>query len=170
MQAISLALASGVERIAVYKLYDQALPAGGESFGLTVPSTGLPRPAYYSYQMVIKQFADVTNATLLSTDNVDLVLMNYADGHTISVMWTTSDSKATVEINATGEKAYLLDQYGNMSLIRPVEEMYRLDLEPARCTETDGCFIGGAVKLLLQTGGNLTIKQITPEEEILLDE
>lgn len=170
VQATALALASDVERLAVYKLYDQSLPEGAESFGLTVPSTGLPRPAYASYKMVVEHFAGVTAATLSRSDHIDVVLLDHPDGQSMTVLWTTSEISAIVEINATGEKAYLLDQYGNESLIRPVDGVYRLELEPARCTETDGCFIGGLVKVLVQTGGNLTIKQISPTEHVLLDE
>jgi len=169
VQASALALASGVERLAVYKLFDQALPAGAESFGITVPSTGLPRPAYHAYQMVVKQFADVTSATLYQTEQVSIVQMQVADNHILSVMWARKDSPASIDITATSDKAYQLDTYGNMTLLRPVDEIYTLVLEPARCTETDGCFIGGTVKIVMQPIGTLTITQIEPNQTTIFE-
>ena len=44
VQAAALGLAAGAERIAVYKLYDQQLPEGGESFGLLYPADASPSP------------------------------------------------------------------------------------------------------------------------------
>jgi hypothetical protein len=169
VQASALALASGVERLAVYKLFDQALSSGAESFGITVPSTGLPRPAYYAYQMVVEQFASVTSATLYQTKTVSIVQMQVADSHVLTVMWARQESPVSLKIIATSDKAYHLDQYGNMTLIRPVDETYGLDLAPARCTETDGCFIGGAVSILIQPVGTMTITQIEPNQTIILE-
>ena len=169
VQASALALASGVDRLAVYKLFDQALPTGGESFGLTVPSTGLPRPAYYAYQMVVEQFADVTSATLYQTEHVSIVQMQVTDSHVLSVMWARQALPASITITATGAKAYQLDQYGNMTLLRPVDMTYALNLEPAQCTETDGCFIGGNVSIVIQPIGALTITQIEPNQILILE-
>lgn len=168
VQASALALASDVERMAVYKLFDQALPEGGESFGLTVPSTGLPRPAYRSYQMVVEHFADVTSATLHQIEHVNVVQMEVIDSHVISALWARNESSATIELTATGDKAYMFDQYGNMTIARPDNGVYQVALEPARCTETDGCFIGGDVRILIQPMGTMTITQIEPTTEIIL--
>lgn len=170
VQASALALASDVERIAVYKLFDQALPAGGESFGITVPSTGLPRPAYNSYRMAVEYFADVTNAELFQTDAVNVVQMQVEESHMLTVAWARDNTPATIDILATGEKAYRLDQYGNMTVQYPIDGNYQVELEPARCTETDGCFIGGEVSILIQAIDTVTIKQVQPAEVVILDE
>jgi hypothetical protein len=169
VQASALALASGVERLAVYKLFDQALPAGGESFGITVPSAGLPRPAYRAYQMVVEQFADVTSATLYQTEYISIVQMQVAESHSLSVMWARQDTPASIEITATGDKAYQLDTYGNMTLIRPVDETYTINLDPARCTETDGCFIGGTVSIVIQPIGTISITQTEPNQTLIFE-
>ena len=170
VQAVALALASDVERLAVYKLFDQALPEGAESFGITVPSTGSPRPAYYAYRMAVEYFADVTSAELYQTENVDVVQMQVADSHVLTVMWARRDTPAILELSATGEKAYLLDQYGNMTLIRPANEVYQLELTPARCTEADGCFIGGVVSIVIQPVGIISVTQIEPNKATILEE
>ncbi len=162
VQASALALASGVERIAVYKLFDQNLPAGAESFGITVPSTGQPRPAYYAYRMVVEHFADITSAEWITTDEVSLVQMQVDDNHMMTVLWAREDTPVTIDITTTSDKAYLMDSYGNMTLMRATDDLYTLQLEPAQCNETDGCFIGGNVSILVQPVDTITITQTTP--------
>jgi len=169
VQASALALASGVERLAVYKLFDQNLPAGAESFGITVPSTGEPRPAYYAYEMVVEHFADVTSAEWLTTDDLSLVQMQADGSHSLSVMWARTDTPVTVDVTATSDKAYLMDSYGNTMLIRPVDGIYTLTLEPANCDETDGCFIGGKVGILVQPIGDMTVTQTSPNTTIVFE-
>jgi hypothetical protein len=169
VQASALALASDVERLAVYKLFDQNLPAGAESFGITVPSTGQPRPAYHAYKMITEQFAHITSAQWLQTDELSLVQMQAAQHHSLSVLWARQDDPVTVNITATSDKAYLIDSYGNMTLARPTDGIYTLDLAPAQCTEVDGCFIGGAVSILVQPIGAVTITQITPTTTVVFE-
>src|SRR5690606_1269886 len=57
VQASALALAAGVERLAVYRLYDDNFtPGQTEPWGL-VRYDGTLRPAFYAYQSVIQRFA-----------------------------------------------------------------------------------------------------------------
>ena len=170
VQASALALASDVQWMAVYKLFDQNLAEGGESFGITSPATGLPRPAYHAYQMVVEYFAGVTSAELYQTEDINLVQMRVSDSHVLIVVWARQDTPASIEIRATGEKAYHLDQYGNLTIMRANDDQYQILLEPARCTETDGCFIGGEVQTLIQPIGQMTIRQIEPNEIVILEE
>lgn len=169
VQATALALASGVERLAVYKLFDQNLPAGAESFGITVPSTGAPRPAYRAYQMVVEQFAEVTSAEWITTEDLNIVQMQVKDSHILTVMWARQDKPVQVTITNTSDKAYQIDQYDNMILSHPMDDVYTIDLDPARCTDTDGCFIGGAVKILVQPIGEMTITQVKPSNTIIFE-
>lgn len=169
VQASALALASDVERLAVYKLFDQNLPAGAESFGITVPSTGQPRPAYHAYKMVVEQFADVTSAEWFTTDELSLVQMQVGDSHMLSVLWARQADSIMVDVTATSDKAYLMDSYGNMTLIRPVDGIYTLELAPAQCNETDGCFIGGTVSIVVQPVGSTTVTQTTPNTTVVFE-
>ena len=66
-----------------------------------------------------------------------------------------------IEINATGEKAQLVDQYGNITLVRPVDGSYRLSLPGALCNSVDGCAVGGPVWLLIQPAGQTVVHEIT---------
>lgn len=152
VQASALALASGVERIAVYKLYDQMLPEGGESFGLLTPGQDdrLPRPAFRAYQMVIEQFNGVESAEWTQDELTNTVTMRHHDGHQTIVVWARTAQASRVEISATGDKAYLIDQYGAMRLLRPENGVYALALPGATCDDKDGCAVGGNVSVLVQ--------------------
>jgi len=169
VQASALALASGVERLAVYKLFDQNLLAGAESFGITVPSTGEPRPAYYAYRMVVEHFRDVTSAEWFTTDELSVVQMQVDDSHMLTVAWARDDTAVSIDITATSDKAYLMDTIGNISLMRPIEETYTLELKSASCTDTDGCFIGGQVSILIQPVGAISVTQTTPNTTVVFE-
>lgn len=151
VQAAALSLAEGVERIAVYKLYDQNLPDGGESFGILNPASQQPRPAYYAWKTVIEHFRGVESAISASTETVDVVRLTHVDGHQTFVVWTRTANERVIEIEATGDKAYLVDQVGNTVVLRPIEGIYTLTLPGAGCDEEDGCAVGGNVSILVQS-------------------
>lgn len=162
MQATALALASGVERVAVYKLLDQGLPPGAESFGILSPAEGhAPRPAFRTWQAVIAHFSGAHRAALVATDTLDVVRLVHHDGRQTTVTWARTDRPAVVEIGATGDKAYLIDQYGNRQVIRPVEGVYRLHLPPATCDDRDGCAVGGPVAVVVQPDGDSAVVEVT---------
>ncbi|GAB4518405.1 MAG: hypothetical protein OHK0046_25980 [Anaerolineae bacterium] len=150
VQAAALGLAAGAERIAVYKLYDQQLPEGGESFGLLYPADAAPRPAFTSWQTVIERFNGVNAAALEQTEQYNLVRLTHHYGQQTLVAWARTDEPVTLTINATSDKAYLFDQYGQHRLIRPVEGAYRLMLPAAVCERQEGCVVGGEVSILVQ--------------------
>ena len=88
----ALALAAGAERIAVYKLYDQHLPEGGESFGLLRPDQ-TPRPAFTTWQTVAATFDDVHRRGSVAR-SVEIEL----DGGTLELV----DSSIDVEVTDSG--------------------------------------------------------------------
>ncbi len=119
VQAAVLVSASGIERIAVYKLYDQQLPIGGESFGLVNPSTWLPRQTYSALKAVVELISSVNPASRSETDQVKVINMLVGDNHQSSVAWNRLDSPALLSLGATGSKAYLADQKGSLTTICP---------------------------------------------------
>lgn len=158
VQAAALGLAAGVDRIAVYKLYDQQLPSGGESFGILSPADATPRPALLAWRTVIQHFDGVVSAQLARTNAVNVVKLIHANGrHTIAA-WARTGQNAVIQVDAVDEKALLLDQYGNIIIVRPDAGSYTLQLPAAQCNETDGCAVGGAVLLLLQPSGPFEVK------------
>jgi hypothetical protein len=156
VQAAALGLASGVERMAVYKLVDQGLPQGAESFGILTPGQEdrMPRPAFYAWRMVAHHLTGVQTAELDATETVDIVRLTHIDGRQTTLAWAKTAAPAQIEITATGEKAVLFDQYGNKTLVRPTDGVYRLNLPGAQCNEQDGCAIGGVVSMLVQENAN----------------
>lgn len=157
VQAAGLALAAGVERVAVYKLYDQGLEPGAESFGILSPADQSPRPAYRAWQTVTRYFAGVEQANRASSETADVVRLTHADARETFVLWARTDRATQVEVSATAEKAYLIDQYGNVTIVRPQQEAYTVSLAPAQCNRVDGCAVGGAVWLLVQPQGDISV-------------
>lgn len=171
VQAAALGLAAGAERIAAYKLYDQQLPPGGESFGLLFPATATPRPAFYSWKVVIDNFNGVESAALARNERVNVVRLNHVSGSQTFVAWARSETATQIDIAATADKAYLLDQYGNQTIIRPRDGTYILTLPGADCEdqEKEGCVVGGAVSILIQPAGAAAVTELTPRNRMPLD-
>lgn len=168
VQSAVLALSSGAERIAVYKLFDQQLPAGGESFGLLNPASTEPRPAFYSWQMVTTYLQGVISADLAQTDSLDAVRLVHMNDQQTLVLWSRTEQATQVEISATADKAYLLDQYGNAQIIRPENGVYQVNLAGAVCEPDEGCPVGGIVSLLIQPHGDSSLTQLDDDERVTL--
>jgi hypothetical protein len=171
IQATALALAAGVERIAVYKLVDQGLPAGGESFGLLTPGQEdrLPRPAFYTWKMIAHHLTNVNDAEVASTETVDVVRLIHGDGRQTILAWAKTAMPSQVEISATDDKAYQLDEVGNITLLRPQDGRYQLDLSGATCDEQDGCAVGGRVSILVQSDGETSVVEFKGEQRVRLN-
>ncbi len=86
VQAAALSLAAGVERFAVYRLYDNHYSPGlTEPWGL-VRGDGSRRPAFDAYRTVIELFSATQRATRYYSDRSSLVTLEQPD-RTIYVMW-----------------------------------------------------------------------------------
>ncbi|MEM9951214.1 MAG: hypothetical protein AAF846_06435 [Chloroflexota bacterium] len=163
VQSVVLSLSAGVDRIAVYKLYDQQLPQGAESFGILSPPDATPRPAFDTWRMINERFNDVTSARFAQTPSIDLVQLIHGIEQQSIVVWSRTENMAMLEVSATSDKAYLLDAYGNITILRPIDGLYTLELHPARCEEGEGCFLGGAVAILIQPDRPTNIRDITDD-------
>ncbi len=168
MQAAGLGLAAGAERIAVYKLYDQNLPEGAESFGILSPADQSPRPAFRTWQTVIRYLGGVERSQRAQHDLVDAVLLQQQHDQQTLLLWARRDRTVTVTVSATADKAQLVDQYGGISLLRPVEGVYTLALPAATCNDVDGCAVGGPVWLLVQPAGEISVNEITTADSAAL--
>lgn len=159
VQASALALAAGADHVGVYKFYDWSLPEGAESFAL-IRNDGSRRPAFYTWQMVIEQMNGVVSASLAQTDTVNVVRLERDDGQALLVAWARTDTGAVVRVSAASEQAQLLDQYGNMIRVSPVDGAYMLALPPATCSRRDGCPVGGMVSILVQPQDDAQVFEI----------
>jgi hypothetical protein len=163
LQSAAQSLAAGAERIAAYKLYDQSLPAGAESFGLLVPGSQEPRPAFYTWQTISQHLTAIDSAILARNERVNVVRVDHHGDRQTLVTWARTDQTITLEITASTEKAYLIDQTGNQQVIRPVDGIYTLTLPGATCEDgPEGCVVGGQTFMLVQPAGELTITEVTP--------
>jgi hypothetical protein len=158
-QMTVFALSAGVERIAVYKLYDQFLPPKGESFGITNPATAQPRPAYYAWQAIVRYLDDIEDIMQARTRTLYATQVRHTNGRDTFVLWARRDYATVATISATGDKAYLIDQEGNLTIVMPENGVYNIALPPARCDRNDGCYIGGVVRLLVQPSGGAVVSE-----------
>jgi hypothetical protein len=99
VQASALALAAGVERLAVYRLYDDNFtPGQTEPWGL-VRYDGTLRPAFYAYQSVIQRFAGAKSVRRFTIPEATMITFTFPD-KTLYVMWNNTDQPGEFLLNA----------------------------------------------------------------------
>lgn len=98
VQTSAIALAAGVDRMAVYRLYDNDfVPGAQEPWGL-VRVDGSLRPAFYAYQQVIERFSGARSVQRYTLDDAELITLSFAD-RTLYVMWSSGFSGGDFLIN-----------------------------------------------------------------------
>ncbi|MBN1956363.1 MAG: hypothetical protein JW900_15130 [Anaerolineae bacterium] len=154
LQAFSLALASGVERVAVYKWMDAGLPPGGEPFGVLRPDHSR-RPAYDAYRLITTYYAGAWGVRERRQPLFYHVTLNRPD-QVLHVLWARTATPVTVAVPAQAGEALWVTQSGESQAVQPVggaTPYYQLSLPGARCAdEYAGCIIGGTTMLLIETG------------------
>jgi hypothetical protein len=102
VQAAALSLAAGVERFAIYRLYDDHfVPGVTEPWGL-VRWDGTRRPAFDAYRMVIRTFAGTRRAQWHYSDRSSLVTLEQP-GRTVYVMWARGAEPVRFHVAAQGQ-------------------------------------------------------------------
>ncbi len=149
VQEFSLALAAGVERIAVYKWIDEPEPQPGfEPYGLLRYDRS-PRPAYDAFCMMTTHFADTDGALHIPRDDFQQVILSRRD-QTTRVFWARSAAGPVIDVPALSGSALLVDQTGAETTIYPHGGVYTLDLPGASCDPELGCFMGGEPRVLVE--------------------
>lgn len=172
VQASALSLALGVERIAVYKLFDQDLQPNQEAFGLLRPDQ-TPRPAFYTYQAIIDHFERVQDATFYQTNMLDTVMMQHENGTYTLVAWARTD--LPVELILEGISTDIIHQIsldGTLERIPLEANGLQWILMPALCNGHDlsvPCPVGGVPIILSQLPTGLTVYVNDPIGKIPLD-
>jgi hypothetical protein len=164
VQVAALAHAAGVERMAVYKLYDQELPPGGETFGILRPADASRRPAFAAWQTVNTLLADVDAAALLQSETVDAVVMRRADDTQIITMWARTAAAVTLQLS--GGDGAIYDISGGQEPFGTFVGTAEVNLPGALCNGDDPlipCPVGGPVALVEVTRGELTIQETGPD-------
>lgn len=156
VQALSLGLAAGVERVAVYKLRDE-FPEFGQLWGL-IREDGTPRPAYTAYQVIAGYLSGARSATfswsgssyppteaqisdLLASSagrwqfvwpaDVAQVVVDRGSQR-VTIVWNTSPGPVTALVRAAGDRATLVDKYGRARPVASTGGYFELLLEASR--------------------------------------
>ncbi len=156
LQSFGLALASGAERVAVYKWRD----AGeAEPFGV-IRTDGSRRPAFDAYRLITTYYANTTSARVAWGDRYVVVTLEGGE-RTVRVVWARTQADTTVSLPAIAPQALLVDQSGGAQEITPADGRYLLTLPGARCpaeppecgVSHPACIIGGTTYLLVEEAG-----------------
>lgn len=158
LQSFALALASGVERVAVYKWLDNDLPPGGEPFGVLRPDYSR-RPAYEAFRLITSHYAGTTAARAVREPLFYQVTLERGD-RTTRVFWARTATTTTVSVPALAPEGLLVAQSGETQVVQPADGIYTLTLPHARCpvehpecwTTHPPCIIGGQTLLLVESG------------------
>jgi hypothetical protein len=148
VQALSLGIAAGAQRIAIYKMADTESDraANPEPFGL-VRADGSRRPAFTAYRTATTYLAGFRSGSWDRRDTISLVTVDRGD-RTTTVAWAQGAEPQTAMIPARTTRALLVDVQGGAHYIYPERGYYYIDLPPASCTQ--GCQIGGAPYMLVE--------------------
>ncbi len=147
VQAFSLGLAAGAERIAVYKMADTATDqaADPEPFGL-VRMDGSRRSAFTAYQVATNYLAGFRGGSWDRRDDISLVTIDRGS-QTTTVVWARSPEPQTAIIAARTTRALLVDTWGSSYYVYPDHGYYFVDLPGASCAPE--C-VGGAPFMLVE--------------------
>lgn len=150
IQAYALLAAAGAERVGFYKLRTEAdYTAAGLPFGL-LRADNSRRPAFGAYQVVTKYFDGYTNYQWVHQGNFYIITLNRRN-QTTTVLWNISSADRPFSINAIAAEAILVDETGAEQVIQAANGVYSLVLPGASCGG-ENCIIGGAPRLLIETG------------------
>ena len=151
IQAFAYALVAGVEHVSIYPFVDGD-SADGEQMGM-VRRDGSTRPAYRALQTATRYLAGVREGRIESDPEKVKIVLQQGKG-SVTVAWSASPRPASVQVDATAERALLVDKLGNARGVSPVGGKYLFDLAPATANTVpdnpEAYPIGGSPLLLVQ--------------------
>ena len=160
IQAVSYALATGTDHMAVFKwVDDNGLRKGVEqAFGmLRVDATRSPRPVYEAYRAAQEWLAPTTRAQLVDEGPVVKVYLEQpAAGRRVSVVWNVTGEPQETLVETLGGEVLVLDKLGRPLGAPPPGSDNRvvLVLRPATANTLPGFpeafFIGGDPLLVVE--------------------
>lgn len=152
LQAFSLALNAGAERIAVYKWMDNEPQPGVEPFGI-IRTDYSRRPAYEACRLITTHYAGTLSTHKDRQPLYTIVTLNRGQ-LTTRVLWARTEQDVTLSLPALAPQARLIDQTGEEEVLEPADAQYTLTLPGARCADRRGCIIGGPTYLLIEQNGH----------------
>ncbi|MEA3340994.1 MAG: hypothetical protein U9R15_13610, partial [Chloroflexota bacterium] len=131
VQAFSLEIAAGAERIGVYKMADTPTDqaADPEPFGL-IRMDGSRRDAFTAYQVATSYLSGFRSGDWERRDDISIVTIDRGQ-RTTTVVWTRSPESQTAMIPARTTQALLVDVWGSAHYVYPERGYYYVDLAGA---------------------------------------
>jgi hypothetical protein len=162
VQASALALAAGVDRMAVYRLYDDNFTLGEtEPWGL-VRYDGSLRPAFYAYQAVIQRFSGAQRIQRFHIPEATMITLSF-DDRTVYVMWNDTDQPGEFLLNAGNrfEPLTVIDSEGDNWTVDMEQQMDTsiaiIDAPGAERIDAPWIVVAGAVRMVELEGARRTV-------------
>lgn len=150
IQAMSYALAAGVDRIELYTMQDAFMQP--EPYGLC-SSYGCDRPASRAFLAATTFFAGARAGAPVARDGVVMIPMR-SDQYDVTVVWASDAASRRLTVPATAPIATMVDRVGTSWTVQPSGGVYTLTLPGATANTAPGrpdyYPVGGAPVILLQ--------------------
>lgn len=159
VQAWSMALAAGAQRVESYKMSDDPQSPPDGPYGIIRHNTSL-RPAFYTYRNIVTYLGGFQSATLTKNGDVRQVVMPRGSKGTTTVVWNMGSQVQTVQVPATSNQALLVDPFGPLTTIRPVNGQYTLRL-PVSPQRPYGKIGGRPLMIVEGAGADVLLERVT---------
>lgn len=148
VQAAAIALAEGVDRMAVYRLWDNDfVPGQTEPWGL-LRADGSQRPAFFAYQQVIQRMNGAGQITHVQRGGAEMVMFQFAD-RTLYALWSSGVDAGEFVINAADvADAGVVDAARNPVSVPIVDGRAVIPAPGAEMIDMDFVVVAGAVRII----------------------
>ena len=110
-------------------------------------------PAFDAFRTAAVYFSDFRQGALQQFDSISIVTLDRI-GQTTTVLWNSGRTPTSFPLNAISSQALLVTEQGNLETISATNDQYTIELPPAPCINGDYCFIGGAPRLVVESGAS----------------
>ncbi|MBC7225894.1 MAG: hypothetical protein H5T61_01495 [Thermoflexales bacterium] len=146
IQALTLGIAGGAERMAVYRMVDEM---GEAPYGL-IGADGAPRPAFAAFQVAVTYLGDFRSARWERRDDVSVVVVDRG-AQVTTVAWARTPLTQSLMLPAQTTRALLANARGEAWIVHPDRGYYLLTLPG--CVGGDICRVGGMPLMLVEENG-----------------
>ncbi len=160
VQAFALALASGVERVAVYKMSDRpSIEPWEEPFGM-VRVDGSRRPVYDAFRTAARLMAGARSARW--EDKGPFAVVSLDQGvKTTRILWNWTAETVVARVAAAAPRAVMVLPDGQAQESEAVAGFHTISLPPAACS-LPRCDIGGEPVILVEEAPIQMVGRLIP--------
>jgi polysaccharide biosynthesis protein PslG len=164
IEAVALARAAGYQRIGWYSMVDHDASSGiVDRWGL-LRADRSTRPAFLAFQVASRylarpeisaRLAPLGNATIDGWPVTRVVFDDFSNHARVQVLWRTGDGPATVNVDAAGTSARIIDPLGFGSTAKRSDNAWEVPLPPTRvpqASDPPGFQSTGYPVLLVESG------------------